>query len=165
MGSSIALRSHFASGTTVPVTSSAASVPSTRVNTFLHGRCVFLSVYIPRFRFTCFLPMLRPHLLGAPTSRLRVIPIQFPAFFNSFRKLYWTVYIRISCQNELASLFHARSEKDSWLRNVKSLGKTSIAWKSLCYSSCLQRTSSRSFVKIIFCLEIQLSFFNARSLK
>lgn len=50
MGSSIALRSHFApeNDRSRNSASSAASVPSTRVNTFLHGRCVFLSVYILR---------------------------------------------------------------------------------------------------------------------
>lgn len=84
---------------------------------------------------------------GSHIGFARIIPIQFPAFFNSFGKLQWTVYIGIHVYvlHVGTSALHCSSTRsDSWLRDLKSPGKTSIAWKSasfLRYASCPRANS------------------------
>lgn len=115
---------------------------------------------------------------SAPPHRLRIIPIRFPAFFNSFGKLHWTVYTHIYRRslrrNERAPLFLPPGQKRmvDW-ETLKSpdFSETSIAWKSasLCYASC-PRASFCGFAEKLnfaskFNFSLSLFFFSMHTKK
>lgn len=140
------LRSHFVlpERRTMERRNSASLPPVSEVNTFLWSSCVFLSVYIPRPRLTCFPPILWTTLiqpsslsfyflhdgfvLSRSNSLLSLTHLENFIELDTYTKTHTYTYIVLLRAMERTRFIVPRSVRKRWLAlsELKSLGETLI---------------------------------------